>query len=265
MTSFQQSFAVIKASIKNTLAYRFNFFVEMILMPLVLAVYYVLWKSIYSYSGQEIIRGYTLHMLISYYVIEMITSIIIWSKTDADLARQVRKGKMHQVLLRPMGYIPRALSGAVGGKLIGLLFNAIPIFLIGFVFFGVAVSWSTLLFIPVVILAYLINFFLVFITGLGAFWLKENRGLVSIREIIVEFISGGTLPLTFFPLWFQSMSWFLPFQYSRFIPINVFLGMYDVQTVLFLMVIQIFWIIVLYIIAKIIWHYGAKRYTGVGQ
>ena len=265
MGFLKQALAVLKISAKSSFVYRFDFIVSMFLMPIQLIVYYMLWKAIFNYSGQEIIRCYTFPLLIGYYVIEMVTSMIIWNRVDTKIEQQVRKGKMSDVILRPMNPIIRYFLGQNGGKIVALSLQTIPFLIIGFIFFGVKASAISLFYIPVALLALAINFLICFIVGTSAFWLKKSRGLISIREIITDFISGGTIPLTFLPLWFQSISWFLPFQYSRFIPINVFLGFYDSKTILLLMLVQIIWIGILYVIAKMLWNAGVKKYTGVGQ
>jgi ABC-2 type transport system permease protein len=265
MRWIKQVLAVLKIGAKSAFTYRMDFIVSLFMIPIHLFVYYLLWKSIFAYSGQEVIRGYTFPLLISYFVVEMITSMLIWTNIDSKISKDVRKGKMQNVLLRPMDYTLRYISGQYGGKIVNITFQVIPILIIGFVFFNLQAGIISFIFIPVVFLAAILNFMLIYVIGMSAFWLKENRGIVRFREIIVDFVSGGTIPLAFLPLWFQSMSWFLPFQYIRYIPVNVFLGLYDVQIVILLMMVQICWIAAIYAVSRFVWKAGVNKYTGVGQ
>jgi ABC-2 type transport system permease protein len=265
MTFFKKVFGVMKFSAKESFTYRFNFIIDLFMLPIYLIINYFVWSAIYSHTGVDVIRGYTLQMLISYYVAEMFVSMLIWTQIDENIASNIRKGKLTQKLLRPMGILERHLYGLTGGKSVNLLFHAGPILIIGIIFFGVRASWMSLWAIPVMILAYFVNYLLVFLTGTLGFWMQKITGLVSLRRMIMGFLAGGFIPLTFMPHWFQNVSWFMPFQYTKFLPINTFLGSYNVHTILLIILAQIGWIAVLYILYRIVWRAGINKYTGAGQ
>ena len=50
--------AQAKVGLKVGIKYRFHFIITLITVPLSLVIYYFLWQAIYTYTGQEIIRGF---------------------------------------------------------------------------------------------------------------------------------------------------------------------------------------------------------------
>ena len=265
MGILRQASAMIKASTKNTFAYRFNFFTNIIFTYVTLLAFYFIWISIYNYSGQAVIADYTFKQMMTYFVLSSITMSILWTDVDEKVARQVRKGKMTRALLYPMDYIIRQLFGSMGGKTTAIVLQTIPVFILGIILFGIQMKWVSLFYIPIVILSYLINYMLCFIIASTAFWFKDNKGLIWVRHAIMGFLSGAVIPLTFLPLFFQKLSWFLPFQYMSFIPVNTFLGKYAPGFLITVALIQIAWIAGLYIILRLLWNTGVKKYTGAGQ
>lgn len=265
MGLFKKVAAVTKIATKNVFAYRFDFFTNIIFAYITLFAFYFIWHSIYGFSGKDIIEGYTFSQIITYFVLANVTMSILWNDVDDKVGRQIRKGKMTRALLYPMDYIFRNLFGSMGGKLMVILLQTLPVFILGILLFKISFSWASLIYLPVMLLAYLINYILCFIVGTSAFWLKENRGLISIRQAILGFLAGSIIPLAFLPPVLQKVSWYLPFQYTSSIPINTFLGKYDLAMLFKIMAIQIAWIVVLYIILRILWNSGVKKYTGAGQ
>ncbi len=79
-----------------------------------------------------------------------------------------------------------------------------------------------------------------------------------------RFFAGGYFPLNLLPTWFVTMSFFLPFAYSFFVPAQIFLGRMPLVTAWKGIGIEVMWIGILFIAIKITWHFGIKKYEGVG-
>jgi ABC-2 type transport system permease protein len=84
------------------------------------------------------------------------------------------------------------------------------------------------------------------------------------KEILVNLISGFVLPLSFFPLWFQKASYFMPFQYIVSVPINIWIGKFTVEETVIMLALQVVWIGVLYFIVAIAWKKAMHQLTAVG-
>src|SRR3990172_11952350 len=128
--------AVIKLGIKIWSTYRFEFIVGLLSVPISLIIYFFLWKSIYSYTGQEIIGGFTLQEMINYYILSMIVGFFTWSEIDKWIEQDLLHGHMVAGLLKPVSFIAWYMSFEIGINTMNIIWQMIPVFLIGIVFFG---------------------------------------------------------------------------------------------------------------------------------
>lgn len=68
-------------------------------------------------------------------------------------------------------------------------------------------------------------------------------------------------PITLFPMWFQNLSNYLPFKELIYTPINIWLGEISHQEIIFVIIKQIIWGIILYVIAKKFFKHAIKNIT----
>lgn len=258
--------AVAKTGFKVALAYRFDFFVTLVTAPITLIVFYFLWKSIFAYSGEEVIQGFTFNAMVSYYLINMIVAFFTWSKIERWMEEGIRFGHMIMELLRPIEHFFSVFSFELGLNMLGILVQAIPFFIAGVLFFGIIIpSWINIAFFVIsLVLANFLFFLISYLIGLLAFWFKRIEGLSRAKKPVIFFLSGGLIPLTFLPLTLQKISYYLPFQYIRFIPISFYLGRYNLAQMFGLLAVQIAWVLSLFIIAKLMWVKAFKRFAGAG-
>jgi len=255
-----------KMGLKVGLQYRFSFLVTMLTTPLALFMYFFLWKSIYSVTGQEIIQGFTFSTLIEYYVLSMIVGFFTWCDVDKWISQDVRHGRIISAFVAPMSILSQNLAFEVGINALAIILEMIPVFLIGFVLFGLhaAPLFNFIMFFVSVALAFLLAFFISFNVGLSSFWLKKIDGLRRIRRTLIYFLSGGLIPLSFFPGWVQDVSHFLPFEYIRSVPIKIYLADYSALAILGQIGIQVAWIVLLYLLSIAIYKRAFKQFTGAG-
>jgi len=258
--------AMVKQGIKEGLVYRFDFFVQLLLAPISLVVFYFLWKSIFTYSGEEVINGFTFTMMISYYVISLVVGYFTWSEVDADIEWDVRHGYLIRALIQPIKYIARSFYFELGINTLVIIFQAIPLMIIAFIFVGLEFvsPLNFVLFLISLLLALVLYFLISFMIGLSAFWLNKIDGLIRTKRPLVGFLSGSLIPLTFFPAGVQTVLDYLPFQYVRFVPIGIYLGLFDLNKIWFYLGMQLLWIGVIYLICELIWRKAFKKFSGVG-
>ncbi|PIN76286.1 hypothetical protein COV18_00025 [Candidatus Woesearchaeota archaeon CG10_big_fil_rev_8_21_14_0_10_37_12] len=261
--SFCQHKGMALAGFKIAIRYRWENIAQVLTNPISLIVYYFLWKAIYAYTGQEIIRGFTFPDLVHYYVLAMIVGFFTWSEVDKWIEYDVIHGKMTNALIRPFGFLYWYLSFETGISIYNLIVQTIPVFIIGFIFFNLQVQGLTVFlgFFASTTLAFFIYFGLAFLLGLAAFWMKRITGLRRVRRIIIGFLGGSFIPLTFFPNWLQQISHFLPFEYVRSVPILVYLERISIFNAL---ATQLIWMIIIYLLIHIISKKAIKRYASVG-
>jgi len=257
---------VSRMGFKVGLAYRFHFIIHIFTTPLSLVIYYFLWKSIFVFSKAEVIQGFTFQGMISYYALNMLIGFIIWTYVDEDLEDRIITGTLTPSLLRPLNYFWAIFYEHMGLNALSILLEIAPILLIAVFFFGLSLpaAINAFLFAAAVLVAIFLNFLIAYITGLTAFWFQNIQGIRRMRRVVVSFLAGSFIPLTFFPQWFQSLSDYMPFQYIRYAPITIYLGSNTLLRSFGLIGAGIVWSIALYFLSKFLWGIAYKKFAGSG-
>jgi ABC-2 type transport system permease protein len=99
------------------------------------------------------------------------------------------------------------------------------------------------------------------IVGTIGFYTNSIWGMQILRKAIIQIFSGIIAPISLFPLWFQKLSIFLPFKELIYTPINIWLGQVSYNEIIFIIIKQILWGIILYIIAKLFFNHAVKKLT----
>lgn len=82
-----------------------------------------------------------------------------------------------------------------------------------------------------------------------------------LKKAVIQIFSGIIAPITLFPMWFQRLSDFLPFKELIYTPINIWLGQVAYSEILLVMLKQIVWGFILYMIAKIFFNHAVNNLT----
>jgi len=265
MQKYKSSFMV---GLQQSLEYRFDFFMNILstLFPVLIQVF--LWSAIFSGTGQSTMYGYNFSQMLAYVAIAGAVSKFIITNVESMVNDDIHKGGLSAFIVKPVGYIPLRFFQAMGQKaastVIMLVFTAVSVtVLVLTVGFEVRPD-AVFLFIPALLLALLLNFFIFFIVSISAFWLTEVERFFYALQIVIMVLSGGVFPITIFGDTYVAISRFLPFQYTSFFPISVMTGALPVVEILTGMAIQVFWISALCVLSNIFWRSGLKQYIAVG-
>ena len=68
------------------------------------------------------------------------------------------------------------------------------------------------------IFSFFINSQINILTGLSAFFLENNEGLMRMKRVAIDLFSGLVIPLSFFPAMGRASLGFLPFQAITYLP-----------------------------------------------
>jgi ABC-2 type transport system permease protein len=256
---------MMKTSIRENLAYKFDMMMTVILAPISIVISYFLWKTIFAYNGTAAIGGFTFQELITYYVINWVVGILIWTDVGDMVSYDIKNGNIAKNLILPINYLTFSFVYTISSRIMALFFEALPILLISLFVFNIKISLVALpLFVLSLILALILNFLITSIFALSAFWMTENRGIMKLKRVLVHFLSGAVLPIAFFPLAYQKVSTFLPFQYLEYVPINFWLQKYNLNQGMFMLGMQVVWIVVFYLLCLLIWRRAITKATSVG-
>lgn len=105
---------------------------------------------------------------------------------------------------------------------------------------------------------YVILFLVQMLIGLLSFWVKKT---ITMRDLIFEIfaiLGGSLMPIDFFPTFIQKLSLYSPFAYIYYLPSKILSGAMD-QNYGKGLVIQIIWIIILYITCQALYKFGKNK------
>jgi len=105
-----------------------------------------------------------------------------------------------------------------------------------------------------IILAFFTEFLIIYLINIYIFWTFESKHFFQIIIRLKKIISGNYFPIDMLSIIFVKISYYLPFAYSFFVPTQLYLKKISIQNGIKGIIIQIFWIIFLYIIISISWH-----------
>lgn len=257
---------IIKAAWQRSLTYRFSVYSYRVGEIVNVLILLLMWSIIYG-NGQ-IIKGYTLNEMISYLLIGNLVDVFVRNWLHGVVAQDIRNGLLSAFLVKPISYL-RYISAREVGRISFAFFmsilsqSALMIVFISKLFINLDARYIAVMAI-IVFLAFITELILSFLIGLIAFWTDEVDGIFYTVDRFKNFFSGGYFPLSLLPVFFVKISLALPFAYSFFVPTQLYLKKIDLMVGLKGIIVQLAWILLLYLAVKFIWKKGLKRYEGVG-
>lgn len=258
--------AVVQATYKENFAFRSNMAVSLITQPFYFLVQYFIWQAVFK--SHDTVSGFTLDTMLYYFAVSSLLGFLNWDSADATLQRHVQSGKFITFQLRPVSHLYYAFFEKVGHRILAFWVEMVPI--IGFyLLFGirpvpVMPVWAVIS----VALSFVLSFLINYIIGTIAFWLVRTDGVRRAVLVIKDICSGIFLPLTLFPSGLQKVLFFMPFQFVSYVPARVFMGSYELAGITMsiprVVALQAAMVAVTFLLNRLIWYFGIKRFTGVG-
>lgn len=245
---------------KTTLAYVASVWASVFVNILQIIVFYYIWTAVYS--DKEVLKGITLHEMITYVILSRILFIAISWGVNNWIAHQIQTGQISMELLRPIDYQLAMYSTRIGDFLMFTVLNGAPVLIISALMFGLlapAGIISSAVFVVSIILAISIAFFIEFIVGLLSFYTTNGWGLQVLKEAIMNFFSGAIVPLVFFPGVLKDIVSFLPFKDMVYTPISIYLGFVEGQELIESLLFQVLWVLVLWVLSRMFFKHALKK------
>lgn len=259
--------AAFKLKLSEFTIYRSNVFLNFFFGCVPLLVQIFLWKAIYG-NGLERIGGYSYKQMITYYVLTFLCSEILDARDNTvKMSEMIQDGQIHNYLLKPIGFLSLNYKLYQAEKMIYLLNVGIP-----FLVFCLAIhkfiywkAYNLLFFVISFCLAFVLKYMIGCILGLITTWVEEITGLLDLLNNVEKFLSGSLIPLTLLPSGLNMALSFLPFKYTLFVPVDIYMGNVKSQDMGISIGIQAVWCIVLGVVLIILKNEAFKKYSGYGS
>lgn len=263
----------MRASAMDLFAYKFHVISWLIVTVLEVLVVIFLWIAVYQSSldgFNSIINGFSFKEMIVYITfINIFTFCTFNNDTLFFISEDIKQGTIAMTFLKPISYRIRYIFTMLGSLFMSMLLLGIPLLLTSylvFYFVGFIKIQSVftlilhiLLFFVAQIFAALLNDSIAYIIGLVCFYTNSAWGLNYFKNILVSFLSGSLLPLSFFPSVIRDVLTYSPFAGLAQNPILILTLKIDTVSALICIAISAGWLILLEVFASLFFKTASKK------
>ena len=267
---FSSYLAVSRISFRNSREYAVDFLTNFAYFPAQMIalglVYWIMYSQAFLLTGTVAIGGFTYPELISYLFIALIIARALprW-RLSVQIEKDIDRGPLVSYLSKPIDYSGFRFFSELPRSLVYIGFGFLTYFItMLFIPLPMPTLLNALLFIPFFIVAYLVAFFLVFTMSLGTFWVNRQWWLRNLLSLLMIVAGGALIPLSFFPPSLQLFFTLLPFQYCYYIPAIILQGYYLPEQLPFITLLSLCWLLILWVLARVVWSLGRRKYEGPG-
>ena len=239
---------VFKTQIIRSLAYKFEVYGNILMQAIIMIASAFFWKALFSNSDN--VQGVDVNTMLVYTVVSAMISVILNTNLERRITNSVEKGTIAIDMMRPVNVFGVFFAEDVASMTALIFQNLIPILLIGSIFVRIPKPSSLLslgLFLLSLFMAFWINWLLSCMFGMIAFWAISMDALIQVKKHLIRLLSGSIIPLWFFPGWLRGVMECLPFAYLYQLPLNIFIGKYDANSLMTGLIVQLTWLVVLFL------------------
>jgi ABC-2 type transport system permease protein len=254
---------------KTTMAamfqYRASLLIWMIGQVLEPLVYLIVWSAVSNSAGGSV-GSYTTRDFAGYFVVLMLVNQFSYTWIMYEFEYRVREGLLSFALLKPVHPIHSDIADNVSSKLLTLPAMVLIAIALAAAFHA-SISpqpWAVLIFIPVLLMAFLVRFLLEWTLALSAFWITRVGAINQTYFVLMLFLSGQIAPLTLLPYPVQILADLLPFRWLIGFPVELLLGKLSPVETLIGLGAQSVWLLIGLVLLRIVWKAGTKVYSAVG-
>lgn len=260
---------VMAQELRKIMAYRSDFWITFLGQVFIqLFIAKALWGSIFESNNTTVMNGYSLDMMTCHYLLVSLGMKITSGENIGFLSREIYDGTFNRYLIYPISFLEYKISTYLTHSLFYAtqlaiiftlyLFFSRPDFIFNISFLSVLTGIGLFLLGA--------TCFLMIATSIEllALWADNIWSLMVMLRFFAAFLGGGFIPLTFFPESIIKFLYLSPFPYLISLPINTIMGRSSIPEIVKGIAVLSSWIIVFYVIVKIIWKKGEKNYSGVG-
>ncbi len=160
--------------------------------------------------------------MVQYYLGTIIFHILFFYPVDWEINDDVHSGNFFSILIKPVTFYKYYFCKMLGDRLAYLLFIIIPVILFSSVYYK-----NELLTIEILILGKYCNYsiygsmvFNIMLCRYAFFLVRKYIFVLTVKEIVIQFLSGILLPFKFFSNNFRLFLDVLPFKYLVYEPLH---------------------------------------------
>ncbi|OGD67892.1 hypothetical protein A3F08_03230 [Candidatus Berkelbacteria bacterium RIFCSPHIGHO2_12_FULL_36_9] len=256
-----------KTNLETHLEYRLNLFLQTIGVLIFFIGLIILWTAIYN--GKTTIGDFTLNEMITYLFLSgIIYGYGLYTSAGDEMDFWIKWGTLSPWLTKPFSVpiywfifdLTRRFFNLIAGL---IAFFILFIFISKYLILDVSILTVFLVFFTM-ILGGILSYLIFYPISLLAFWIEQTWGIRFVLRTIVNLFTGAIIPLSLLPGLLQKIILVLPFKYIIYFPVQIFLGKIPTSQIVYEIMIELVWILLLLTISIIVYNNGVRRYTAVG-
>jgi ABC-2 type transport system permease protein len=263
---FDYYFSAMRLSILEQFQYRAQNYFYMIGMIAEPVIYLVVWSTIAAQQGGSV-GGYTAGAFAAYYIVWTLVRNMNIVFTPYGWEGRIQRGQLSMELMRPMHPIHNDVAYFAGWKVVVIVLW-LPLALVLALIFKPTLdpTWMQgIVFFFAIWGAYLIRTMLLALLGMISFWTTRVGAIYELFFALELILSGRLVPMTLMPDAVQRVANFLPFQWTFYFPINALVGQPSQAELLSGLGMQALWIGLGILFVNIVWRFGIRRFSSVGN
>lgn len=257
--------ALMKTWFAQNLQYRFALLIWLLGFILEPVVYLVVWTTVAQARGGSA-GGFLPGDFTLYFIGAMLLNHLTFDWHFFEMEMRMRNGYFSPLLLRPVHPIHTDFADNIVYKAMTFpfMFAAAAGLCLYFQPEIKIPLWAGALFVPVLMLAFVMRFLLEWTISLLAFWTTRTQAIVTAYMTLAIFLSGRFTPLSLLPETMRHVAMWLPFRLWISFPAELLLGRITPEIALQNMLMQAVWIAILWVLLKVVWARGVRQYAAVG-
>ncbi len=257
----------LKTGISSMLQYRATMAIYLIGNVLEPLIYLVVWSTVArSGGGGGSVGGFSAPDFAAYYIVFMLVNQASFTWVMYEFDYRIREGEFSALLLHPIHPIHADIATNLSAKAVSLPFVTLAALGMSFVFhpaFHFRLT-TIALFIPALVIAFLVRFLVEWTVALAAFWTQRVTAINQIHYMAALFFSGQIAPLSVLPKPLQVAATVLPFRWTVGFPVELVLGRLTPAEILTGFAVQAGWLAAAAVIVRFAWRASVKNYSAVG-
>lgn len=247
-------FGILRNQFMSNLSYREDFITSIFGIFSFYIVLYFLWKAIFA-SGDGVIKGATFEQTYVYLVLASCFFRCLSNGVEWEMYFSMIQGDIIIPMVRPLDYQIIMMFGKAGSSVMDLLFFGLPTYIALIILFPSAITFgvNSLFFLVCIVISFLIMFSIEFLIGTISFYTESVWGISMIKNTVIAFFAGVTIPIQFFPEGLKKVADILPFKSVYQDPLSILInGNVDIMFILRTIGFQVLWMIIFMTISRLV-------------
>lgn len=255
---FTKYYAILKVNLHNSSLYKSEFIIMTLRNIFVLVIFVQLYTA--TFASTPIKKFDNLGLMQVLWLLTIIRMFAQDWTTITLMNNEIRSGEIAYTINRPYSYILFHYASFWGRNLpkifVDVTSNLIAgYFLIGPLYIPVKII---ILCLFMIIIGLTIEFLIQIIIGVLSFWLEDVTALKWVFGKTVTILGGGIIPIAMYPQKLKAILEFLPFINIYYNPARLAVD-FNYQLFIKCLVLQLFWLLIISILALALFKKGIKN------